>query len=465
MEGFPEKSITQKKMNYENLKIDEAIFKAYDIRGVYPEQLNEDVAYLIGRAFVSFLGCRNVVVGRDARLSSPTIFKALVAGLTDQGADVYSIGLSTTPMLYFSVGYYKYEAGIMITASHNPSEYNGLKLIKHSAIPIGKDNGMEDIKHVVLTRKFPKPERKGKLAELDVMDDYLSFILSKVKRIDTFKLVIDAGNAMAGYTLPKFLESLPLKVVKMFFELDLTFPNHEANPLNFDTLRELQKRVVEEKAHLGVAFDGDADRVFFTDEKGSIISSDYVTALMAQHILTKQPNSVVLYDLRSSWVVKEVIQQAGGIPMMCRVGHAFIKQMMRQHNAVFAGELSGHYYYREHFYTESSVLTMLYLIELMTELKKPLSEIVAPLKKYYRSEEINFKVKDKHAALRAFEENFFGNSISHLDGVKVETENYWINLRPSNTEPLIRLTAEAKEKAILERLIRETKELLKPYIV
>ncbi|MBW2988535.1 phosphomannomutase/phosphoglucomutase, partial [Candidatus Woesearchaeota archaeon] len=307
--------------------------------------------------------------------------------------------------------------------------------------------------------------REGKLIRRDIMQDYCVHVLSKISVIDRMKIVVDAGNAMAGYTLPKIFESLPVEVVPMYFKLDLSFPNHEANPLKFETLKSLQARVVEEKAQLGVAFDGDADRVFFVDEQGSIVPADFTTALLAEEMLKKHPGSVVLYDLRSSWVVREVIERHGGKPMMCRVGHAFIKQQMRANDAVFGGELSGHFYFKDNFYTESGVITMLRMMELMCRRRGKLSELVAPLKRYHQSGEINFRVSDREAVLAAIEKHFSGEKISHLDGVKIETNEYWVNIRPSNTEPLVRLTAEAKHPETLKRVVDEVKRVVEPFLV
>jgi phosphomannomutase len=433
------------------MRFSEGIFKAYDIRGVFGKEFGAEFAYALGRSFVSFLTARTVVVGCDARKSSPALFKELVRGITDQGANVIDIGLCSTPMFYFAVAKYKYDGGIMVTASHNPAEFNGFKLTREQAIPIGDDSGLSDIKKFV-QGSFKTPKAKGRLIKQDIISDYCKHVLSRVSHMDKFKVVVDAGNGMAGHTEPRIFASLPVKLIPMYFEVDMSFPNHEANPIKFETLKELQKRVVKEKADIGIAFDGDVDRVFFVDEKGGIVPGDFTTALIAEALLEEHPGSTVLYDLRSSWVVKETILANKGVPEMCRVGHAFIKRQMRSTGAIFAGELSGHFYYRDNFYTESAIITALKIMELMTKKKKRLSELVAPLRKYFQSGEINTQVKDAKAILTRVEKQFEGKKISHLDGLMVENRDFWFNIRPSNTEPVVRFTAEAKTKERLKEI-------------
>ena len=449
-------------MGYSGNMVDEKIFKAYDIRGVIGKQFDASFAYNIGRAFVTFLKCKEVVIGRDARNSSPELFEHLRKGIMDQGANVIDIGLATTPMLYFAVGNYNYDAGIMITASHNPAEYNGFKFVMKGAIPIGGDNGMEDIKNLSVAGNF-EDAPTGKLEEKEIMQDYTIHVLSFLGKIDEFKVVIDTANGMASFSLPKILEATPLKVIPLYYKIDMSFPNHEANPLKFETLKELQKQVLEYKAHLGIAFDGDADRVFFIDEKGEILSGDTTTGLVATEIVKEKPGSLILYDLRSSWVVKEEVEAIGGKAIMCRVGHAFIKRQMRTQGAEFAGELSGHFYYADNFFTESGVITMMKILELMTASKKPLSELAKPFRKYFKSGELNFEVENKQGVVDKIEKVFSKKTISHLDGVKVDNDDFWLNIRPSNTEPMLRLNVEAKTKEKLDNVLEQVKEIISQF--
>ncbi len=443
------------------MRFDESIFKAYDIRGIYGKQFDAKLAYWLGRAFVTFLECKSVAIGRDSRPSSEPIFKELSRGILDQGANVVEIGQCTTPMLYFSVGNYKYDAGIMITASHNPAEYNGFKLVKKGAVPIGENNGMQNIKGIMLEEKFSDSKARGQLEKKIIMNDYCAHVLSKLSTVREMTVVVDTANGMGGLEVPKVFESLPIKLIPLYFDIDMTFPNHEANPLKFETLKALQQRVVKEKAQLGVALDGDCDRVFFVDEKGDIVPADFITALVAEIYLKHNPGAKILYDLRSSWIVKETIEKNGGVPGMCRVGHAFIKQQMRDQHAVFAGELSGHFYFADNFYTESGIITTMKIIELLAIERKPLSELVAPLKKYFQSGEINFTVKNSKAVIAKLENEFKGKTISHLDGLKVDNQDWWFNVRPSNTEPLMRLNAEAKTQKSLDEIKTKVEALIR----
>jgi len=436
------------------------IFKAYDVRGVYPSELNEETAYNIGRAFVSFLNAREVLVGRDGRLSSPKLFKALARGINDQGADVIDIGLCSTTMFYFGAA--KVMASIMVTASHNPKEYNGFKFCRENAIPISGDTGIEDIKQLVVKNKFKAPPKKGKITRKDIMEDYINHNLSFVKTGKQFKIVVDAGNGMASYTFPKIFKRLPFILTCLYCEMDFSFPNHEPNPLNYETLKDLQNTVVREKADLGIALDGDADRCILVDEKGEIVRSDFMTALVAKEILKKEPGSKILYDLRSSKVVPEVIEANGGIPIMCRVGHSFIKAQMREEDAVFAGELSGHFYYKDSFFTESEFITLAIILNEMTDENKSLSKLAAPLKKYFHSGEVNSKVADKEAKMKEIKRKFKdAKQILELDGLSIYYNDWWFNVRPSNTEPLLRLNIEADTKKLMEQKKEELLKLIR----
>jgi len=435
--------------------VNEGIFKAYDVRGVYPSEIDEDVAYKIGRAFVAFLGCKKVVVGQDMRKSSPSLFEALTRGITDQGADVIDIGACDTPYFYFGTA--KYEAGIMVTASHNPAKYNGFKFCSKNAIPISGDTGIDDIRKLVVKNSFSEQKKKGKITKKDIMQDFITHnlkFLAKIPGSKKLRIVIDTGNGMGGYTFPKVFAGVDVEVIPLFFDIDMSFPNHEANPLKMENVKDIMASVKKNKADFGVAIDGDCDRCMFIDEKGNYISADLMTALVAGELLKKKPGSAVLYDLRSSWSTKEFIEKMKGRPVMCRVGHAFIKKQMREEDAIFAGELSGHFYFKDSFFTESSIISTLLVINMLREEKKKLSELVSPLTTYFASGEINSEVKDKDAKMKELVNMFKKEAkiISHLDGIKLEFNDWWFNVRPSNTEPLLRLNLEAKTKDKMEQM-------------
>ena len=433
------------------------IFKAYDIRGIYGTELTEDVAYRIGKAFVTFLGgCGKVVVGRDMRPHSVPLFQALARGITEQGADVIDLGLCSTPMCYHANGLLHADAGIMITASHNPGEWNGFKLCRSQAVPISGDTGIADIEKLVQNGNFAKPTgRTGQISTYDILPEYTAHVRRFSHLKGPVRIAVDYANAMGileAKTLPTQLEIDPL-----FDTLDGTFPNHEANPLHLATLEPLQALMRKNKYAFGVAFDGDADRAGFTDEKGDIIPMDLITALIAQDILSTR-KGVIYYDLRSSWVVKEVIAAMGGTPMMSRVGHAFIKQQMREHDALFAGELSGHYYFRDNYTTESSAMAVLSIANIVSRAGKPLSALIAPLRKFFASGEINTRVQgDPKQILQQIKAKYTDGKLLELDGISVEYKDWWFNVRCSNTEPLVRLNLEAKTQA---QMIEKRDELL-----
>jgi len=447
--------------------MDEKIFKAYDIRGIYPNEINEEIVYKIGRAYIRFLkasaktakqNCR-VCIGRDIRQSSPALFKSLVRGITDEGADVYDLGLTTTPMVYFASGRLNVDGGIVLTASHNPAEYNGLKLCRADAVPIGENSGMLDIKNIVLKNNFSKTAKKGKAVKKDIKKEYLDYFSSFVNLGEKkFKIAIDPANAMGILELDiykKFPENIEL--ISIYDGFDSSFPNHEANPLKAETLKDLRKKVLETKADLGIAYDGDADRVGFVDEKGKIVPMDLVTGLIAKIVLKKNPGARILYDLRSSRSVKEIIEESGGIAGECRVGHALIKKQMRDEKTVFAGELSGHYYFEENYKAEAGSLPVIYLLNLMAESGRKISELAGEIKRYYHSGEINSEVENKGAVIQKLKEIYKDGEISELDGVKIsfwenfeKGKRWWFNVRPSNTEPALRLNLEADNEKLME---------------
>jgi phosphomannomutase len=425
-----------------------SIFKAYDIRGVYGSQLTEDLAYKIGRAFATFLKCKKVVVGRDMRPHSQPLFDALARGLVEQGAVVTDLGLCSTPMCYYANGKLGADAGIMITASHNPGEYNGFKMCREDAIPISGATGIKDIERIVLEEKFDVPAKNpGRIETYNIASEYMSHIRSFAKFICPINVVIDYANGM-GVLEGEVLQGL-MGIEPLFNVLDGTFPNHEANPLHAETFEPLQNRIRSGKYDFGIYFDGDADRAGFTDERGEIVSNDMITALIAQAIL-EQEKGVVFYDLRSSWAVKEVIAEAGGEPRMSRVGHAFIKEQMREAAAVFAGELSGHYYFRENYYAESAALAAIMIGNLISHSGKTLSELVKPILRYYASGEINSRVDDVEAVFARLRKAYPTGKIIELDGLSMEFDNWWFNVRASNTEPLVRLNLEAGTQADME---------------
>ncbi len=423
------------------------IFKAYDIRGIYPEQLNEQTAEDIGRAFIEFTGARKVVVGRDMRPHSVPLFEAIARGMTEQGADVIDIGLCSTPMSYHANGKLGADGSIMITASHNPGEWNGFKLCRKEAVPISGVTGIADIERIVKDKSWKKSSSKGKISKYDISKEYGDFLRKYAKLGRKLKVVADFANAMGSYEIAGIRDMFEL--IPMYEKLDGTFPNHEANPLETHTLDALRAKVKEVGADFGAGFDGDADRCGFIDDKGEIIPMDLFTALIAQDILSAGP-ATILYDLRSSWAVKECIEKNGGKPIMSRVGHAFIKAQMREFGAVFAGELSGHYYFRQNYVAESQGLAMLMLANLACKTNKKVSELVAPLKKYFSSGEINSKVADVKSVLDKLKKKYSDGKMFELDGISVEYKDWWFNVRASNTEPLLRLITEARDQKTME---------------
>jgi len=444
-------------------KVDPSIFKAYDIRGIYPIQLNEETAYLMGKALVEYLKPKNIAVGRDMRLSSPAIFENLTKGILETGSNVVDIGLCSTDELYFAVGKFGFEGGVMITASHNPKEYNGFKICQKEAVPLSGDSGLKEIRQIIASGRFSTSKKKGDLIQKDVTDDYLRHILSfvDIKKIKPFKIVVDAGNGMAGLLIPKLFAHLPCQLIPMFFELDGSFPNHPASPIEPENLKFLQEKVIQEKAFLGAAFDGDADRVFFVDEKAQMLGGDIITALVAKSLLKKEKGATILYNIICSRTVPRVIQENGGKAIKTRVGHALIKPLMKQYNAVFGGEHSGHFYYRDNFYADSALITLVVFLELLSEENKRVSELVKEIDRYFRSGEINSQVEDIPKKLKEIEKIYSKGKIDHLDGLTVEFDNWWFNVRPSNTEPLLRLNVEADSPELLQQKLQELLALIR----
>ena len=439
------------------MKVNPAIFKAYDVRGLYPAEINEEVAGEIGRAFVTYLQARRIAVSRDMRLSSPSITAAFVEGALAQGCDVVDYGMLATDMLYYAVASDGLDGGAQITASHNPGEYNGIKMVRKEALPLSGDAGIGEIRDMLVSRSLPAvATTPGRRTERNILDSYIDHILSFIDPsvVKPFKVVADAGNGMAGVVLPRMFARLPCQVVEMCYTPDGSFPNHEANPLIEENRAHIVERVVAEKADVGIAWDGDADRCFFIDGTGEFISGDFITALLAEAFLMKHPSATVVYDLRASYAVRDVVGQYGGRALMNRVGHAFIKRRMRDEDAIFGGEVTGHYYFRDNFYADNGFIPALLMLELMSKKGRSLAELLEPLRaKYFISGEINTKVPSMDAAqdkLNLLAMKYNDGSVTKLDGVSVEYPDWHFNVRGSNTEPLLRLNLEATSQKLME---------------
>ena len=430
------------------------IFSAYDIRGIYGDTLTDEVAYRIGRAAAQYLDVPEIAVSRDMRVSSPQLAAALIRGITDQGVNAIDLGMNTTDGLYFAVGKFNFSAGVMITASHNPAQYNGMKFCRAQAAPISEETGLADIRDLAVSGHFAEPTRKGQVTQRDVTEAYINHVLSfiDINKIKPLKVVIDAGNGMAGMIVPRVFQRLPCELVPLYFELDGSFPHHQASPIEPQNMVDAQNKVREVQADMGAAFDGDADRMFAVDELGNLVDSSMVIAAVSQSLLRKQPRSTILYNLIVSKSVPALIERLGGHAVRTRVGHSFIKAEMRKRDAIFGGEHSGHFYFRDNWFADSGLIAFLILLELVSVENKPLSAILAPLDSGFRSGEINSKVSDVSDKLHALEERFGAGAhlIDHLDGLTVDQGDWWFNVRPSNTEPLLRLNVEANTRALLE---------------
>jgi len=439
------------------------VIKAYDIRGTYPDQLNEDLAYRIGKALSDFLLHASIAVGRDMRASSPALHDALIRGITEQGSDVIDVGLCSTDMVYFACGKYGYGGGIMITASHNPARYNGLKFCREQAIPISKQTGLAEIQTKVEQNSYETPKRKGTVEQRDLREAWVEHALRFIdqSKIKPLKVAVDAGNGMAGYIMPVVAKYLPIDIVPLYFDLDGTFPNHPASPIEPENMADLQIKVREVHADIGIAFDGDADRAFITDEKGSIVSGTLMTAMIAREILHKKPNNTVLYNVICGDIVPETIRANHGTPIRTQVGHSIIKKEMRTHDAIFAGEHSGHYYFRDNYYADSGLIAALIVLELLCEDGRPLSQIVKAYDTYRDSGEINLPARDIPAKLAQVKAAFPDAQLDELDGLTVRYPAWWCNIRGSNTEPLLRLNVEAKDQETLDAQVKKLLEILK----
>jgi phosphomannomutase len=428
--------------------LDPTVFKAYDVRGIYPDELDEAGAYAIGRAYVEQFEPRRIAVGRDMRLSSPRMAAEVMRGAAEAGAEVLDLGLVGTEMVYFAVGELELDGGIEVTASHNPKQYTGMKIVRRGALPVGGESGLLDVRDRALTIGDAPARGAAAIAPYDIWPAYVDRVMSfiDVSSIRPLKVVIDAANGMAGAMLPPVLERLPIETVSCYFDPDGSFPNHEPNPLLPENREFIVAKTLSEGADLGVAFDGDADRCFFVDDTGEFVPGDFATALLAESVLAKEPGAKIIYDVRASWAVPETITRAGGTPLINRVGHAYIKHRMRKEAAAFGGEVSGHYYFREFSQADTGVVPFLLMLELISKSGRKLSEILKPYRdEYFITGEINTPVADVALKLQELKERYASEgTVSHLDGVSVDADDWHFNVRPSNTEPLLRLNLEAR---------------------
>jgi phosphomannomutase len=449
--------------------LDPKVFKAYDVRGLYKTELDEEGAYAIGRAYVEQFEPRQIAVGRDMRLSSPTMARAVIEGAADAGADVLNVGLVGTEMVYFAVGALELDGGIMVTASHNPKEYTGMKIVRRGALPVGGDSGLLDVRDRAVAAEWRDAPgvntQRGEIRDEDIWDRFVERVLSfiDVSALKPLKVVIDAANGMAGVMLPPVLDRLPMiDVVRCYFDPDGSFPNHEPNPLLPEKREFIIRKTTEEGANFGVAFDGDADRCFFVDDTGDFVPGDFTTALFAELMLGREPGGKVIYDVRASWAVPEAILAAGGVPLINRVGHAFIKQRMREDDAVFGGEVSAHYYFRDFSQADSGTVPFLLMCELVSRhgsLSKALDRF---RDRYFLTGEINTPVADVPSKLQELEDHFGPEGrVSHLDGLSVEADDWHFNVRPSNTEPLLRLNLEAGSQEQMEAKRDEVLDIIR----
>jgi phosphomannomutase len=442
-----------------------AVFKAYDVRGIVPDELDADGAYALARGYVAAFEPKVMAIGRDMRLSSPEIAAAAIRGASEAGADVVDLGQVGTEMLYFAVGEYGYEGGLQVTASHNPAAYNGMKIVRRGALPVGSDTGLDKIKERALGAQTAPTGTAGAVSQRDVYAEFHDRVSAFIdaSAVRPLSIVLDGCNGMAGPMIGPVLDRLPVRTSAHNFEPDGHFPNHEPNPLLEENRRFIMERVRSEGADLGIAWDGDADRCFFIDDTGEFVPGDLITALLAQTMLERHPGATIVYDLRASWAVRDVVRAAGGTALENRVGHAFIKARIRKEDAVFAGEVSGHYYFRDFYYCDTGVVPALVLIELISRAGVPLSELLRPFReRYFISGEINSTVSDVPVKLQQLKERYgrVAERVSHLDGISFEFPDWHFNVRPSNTEPLLRLNLEALDAATMAARRDEVLELI-----
>ena len=435
-----------------NPSIDPSIFHDYDIRGTYPDQINENTYYILGRAIAHFLNVNQIAVGHDTRLSSPSLFRSLTKGILDQGTNVVDLGLISTEMSYFASGFYGFDANVVISASHNPPKCNGIKIVKKNVVPLHGGNGLSDIKQLAIKNDFPQSVKKGTKSKKSILDAWISHALSfiSISALRNLKVVVDGGNGMGGIAWSKVKEKLPISIVPLYWEPDGHFPNHLPDPLNPENLKDVAGKIVQQRADAGFALDGDADRLFVLDEKGIPISGTVTTAILASYLLKKFGPSPILYNVVCGRVVPESVKSLGGTPVRVRVGHSFIKEYMRQYNALFAGEHSGHFYFRQNYFADSSLIAGLLFLEYLSGEDKSLSQIVKEFDKYPTSGEINFKIDSPENKITEIESQFKdASSIDHIDGTSIWYLDWWCNVRVSKTEGYVRLNIEADNKVIL----------------
>lgn len=437
------------------------IFKAYDIRGVYGEVLDKDMGYRIGLAFANYLGAgKRIVCGKDGRSSSDELQAAFINGVLDGGIDVVNMGLCTTPNTYFACFHEGFDGSVMITASHNPGEYNGLKFCREKAIPIGHADGLDEVEAKVLANQLEKAPQRGTLSTADYKQPYLDYLGSRSHFTHKFRFAVDCGNGMGGFLIRDYLDHVGQDAAALYWDLDFTFPNHEANPLDFTTLEDLQRKVIDEKLDFGVAFDGDADRCFFVDDRGAVIPADLLTTLIAVDMLEKHGPAPIIYDVRSSRVVAEQITARGGKPVLCRVGHSFMKAKLRELDGPFGGELAGHFYFKDFSFGDSAFLTMITVMNILDERKKKLSELIDVYRKYVTSGEINFITENADTFVETAPQVFAGGDVLTIDGVRIDFPDWWFSLRKSNTEPLLRLVIEGETEHVLTERVAQVKKWL-----
>jgi phosphomannomutase len=450
------------------MKIHPGIFKAYDIRGLYPGEIDETTARQIGRGFVSYLKASRIGVSRDMRVSSPALADAFIAGALEQGTSVVEYGMLPTDVMYYAVVTDSLEGGAQITASHNPKQYNGIKMVRAGALPLSGDAGIGDIRDMIANDRLPPhAATRGELTRRDVLAGYVDKVMSFIDPsiVKPFNVVLDAGSGMAGLVAPRLFERLPCRTTRLCFDIDGTFPNHEANPLIEENRLDITAEVVRQNADIGIAWDGDADRCFFIDGSGEFISGDFVTALLAEAFLLKYPGATVIYDLRASHAVRDTVFKYGGTALMNRVGHAFIKQRMRKEDGIFAGEVTGHYYFRDFYYADNGFIPAMLILELMSKKNQSLRDLLRPYReRYFISGEINTKLKsieDVPAKLAAIEARYADATLARLDGVSVDYADWHFNVRGSNTEPLLRLNLEATTPELMMRKRDEVLEVIR----
>jgi phosphomannomutase len=450
------------------MSINPDVFKAYDVRGLYPGEVNEDLFRHLGRAFVAFLGPGRYAVTRDMRLSSPSMTAAFIEGAVAQGGHIIDYGLAGTDQMYFAVAAGGLDGGAQITASHNPKQYNGCKLVRREAFPLSGDSGIKEMKEMILGGTIPPPEgTPGSVTTGDMQKRYTEHVLSFLDEslIKPFNVVLDGGSGVAGMIAPPLFDRQPCRTTRLCFEVDGTFPNHEANPLIEENRRDITERVIAENADIGIAWDGDADRCFFLDGTGEFIAGDFVTALLAEAFLLKFPGSTIIYDVRASYAVKDIVARYGGKALMNRVGHAFIKRRMREEDAIFGGEVTGHYYFRDNFYADNGFIPALLMLELMSKKGQSLRDLLQPLReKYFISGEINTKVANLAASAEKIERlarEYAHGHVYQLDGISAEFDDWHFNVRASNTEPLLRLNLEGLTPEIMEKRRDEVLDLIR----